>query len=484
MRRRGIHGRLAGRPVPLGRLAIALEALVAVAFVVFLATSEGVTLPFVSSRTATVTVALADAGGLRTSDRTPVTIAGVPEGRVRSVTYRGGLAIVRAEIARTAWHKLHADARAEVVPQSALGNLTLDLTPGSADAPPLRKDATITAARTSGPVGIDQVVGVLDADTRAQLTVLLAELRAGLDGRSGALAGDLRELDRTLGSAGTLTATLARRRALLTRLVGDASRVLQTVGQRNRELADAVAGGAAVLRVSAHRDAALSSSVAALPDTLAQLDRGLRGFTALAPPLRTALARLRPLARGLPSAAASLQRTLPAANTLLADVSALARDGAAPAHAAAGVTRRLRPVATGLQAPLRSAEETITAIDKNKNGIGLLGERFSGIFSINDGESTVLRGLGSFEALDPADFGFPGATGARLARVQLDVVRALTATCLANAPLACLVRYLIPGLPGAVRTLTQPLGSLSQTVSKTAALLRQPALAKRLGITP
>jgi phospholipid/cholesterol/gamma-HCH transport system substrate-binding protein len=455
-----VRGRLHGRPVPFGRLAIVVQALVALAFVVYLVTSEGVTLPFVTSPRAGVTVLLADAGGLRGRDRSPVTVAGVPEGRVTSVKYRNGLAVVHAEIARSARRKLHADASAEVVPQSALGNLTLDITPGSRAAPPLGKQATITAARTRGPVGIDQVVGVLDADTRAQLTVLLAELHTGLSGRSGALAADLRELEHAVSSGGHLTATLARRRVVLTRLVRNAARVLQTVGVRNRELADAVAGGSKILRVTARRDAALATSVADLPATLAELRRGLRGFTALAPPLRTALARLRPLARSLPAAARSLRRTLPAADTLVADVSALARDGSAPARAAAGVARQLRPVSAGLLAPLRSADTTVAAIDKNKDGIGLLGERFSGIFSTNDAIGPVLRGLGSFEPFDPADFGFGGATGTRLTRVKLGVVEALTATCLHSDPLACLLRYLIPGLPGAVRSVANPLGRL------------------------
>jgi hypothetical protein len=301
-------------------------------------------------------------------------------------------------------------------------------------------------------VGLDQVVGVLDADTRAELTVLLAELRDGLGGKAGPLAADLRAVRRTLGSGGRLAAALAKRRVLVAALVDDSSRVLNAVGARDRELAQAVAGGATVSRVTASRDADLSAAVAQLPATLHSLERGLRGFTALAPPLSTALARLQPLARSLPGAARSLRRTLPAANTLLADVSSLARSGAAPAHDAAAVARELGPVASGLLAPLRSASTTVDAIDEHKDGIGLLGQRFSGVFSTNDAEGPILRGLGSFEAFNPADFGFSSnAGGATLARAKLGVVEALTATCLHTNALACVVRYLVPGLPEAVR---------------------------------
>ena len=114
--------------------------------------------------------------------------------------------------------------------------------------------------------------------------------------------------------------------------------------------------------------------------------------------------------------------------------------------------------------PKRSASPSpgcspiVAAIDKNKDGIGLLGERFSGVFSTNDANGIILRGLGFFEKLNPANLGAPGASGAELRSLQRKSVRALLKACKDNA-LACLARYLIPGLPGAVRTAADPLGT-------------------------
>ena len=53
---------------------------------------------------------------------------------------------------------------------------------------------------------------------------------------------------------------------------------------------------------------------------------------------------------------------------------------------------------------------------------------------------------GTVEAFDPAGFGEPGASGARLRTLKLDAVRALTKACSTNA-IACLVRWLVRGLP-------------------------------------
>ena len=70
----------------------------------------------------------------------------------------------------------------------------------------------------------------------------------------------------------------------------------------------------------------------------------------------------------------------------------------------------------------------------------------------------ILRGLGFFEKPDPANLGVPGASGAQLRSLQRKSVRALLKVCKDNA-VACLARYLIPGLPGAARTAADPLGT-------------------------
>jgi hypothetical protein len=90
-------------------------------------------------------------------------------------------------------------------------------------------------------------------------------------------------------------------------------------------------------------------------------------------------------------------------------------------------------------------------VDRDRSGIGELGDNFSGVFSTNDANGPILRGLGFFERFNPADFGFPAnARGAQLARARTESVLALMRVCLHINPVACLVRYLIPGLPGAV----------------------------------
>ena len=48
--------------------------------------------------------------------------------------------------------------------------------------------------------------------------------------------------------------------------------------------------------------------------------------------------------------------------------------------------------------------------------------------------------------------GEPGASGTRVTTLKAQAVAALVQACLHDNPVACLARYLVPGLPGAVKT--------------------------------
>jgi len=112
----------------------------------------------------------------------------------------------------------------------------------------------------------------------------------------------------------------------------------------------------------------------------------------------------------------------------------------------AGTARALTPAIADV-API------VDAVNTDRSGIGVLGARFSGVLSTNDANGPILRGLGTFEAFNPADFGVPNATPAQTVALAAQAVHALTLTCLDGGLVACLVRYLVPGLPGAVRSL-------------------------------
>ena len=198
--------------------------------------------------------------------------------------------------------------------------------------------------------------------------------------------------------------------------------------------------------VTAARDAEIAEVMRALPGTLGQTREALASFERLAVPLTPALEELLPVAENLPGALGALRDFTPRGERLIAAVQDLSERGAPGIASARGALERLRTLSSGLREPTADAGSVVGAIDANKEGIGVLGDRFTGVFSTNDANGPILRGLGFFEQPDPVNLGFPAtATGAQQANVA--AAEALTQVCLEQNELACLVRYLVPDLP-------------------------------------
>lgn len=445
------------RAIPYGRLIILVQAILAIAFVAYLLRGDHVTLPLIND-TYELRAAFDDAAGLNSTNGNAVTIAGVRVGKVTSVHYEHGQAVARLQLDGDVRKRIRQDARARIAPRSALQDQVVDITPGSR-GPVLEDGQRIVAATDASPVQLDRVLATLDADTRAQLQILLGQLRIGLKDRVTPLRAALGRLDDAVVSTDRVAGALADRRHLLSRLVGELNTVFATLGQRGSALRSVIASGRRTLETTAGRDAEIASSIRTLPETLDALSAGLRDVRNLSRPLDPALTELRPAARALPGALAALREFVPSGQGLVDDLRPLVRDGRAPAASLRRALQALGPTATGLREPVAGLRPIVSEIDRNKKGIGLLGERFSGVFSTNDVNGPILRGLGFFEPLNPANLGVPGATGAELRSLKAKSVRALVKACRTNAA-ACLARYLIPGLPGSLRTADQPLGQL------------------------
>jgi ABC-type transporter Mla subunit MlaD len=220
---------------------------------------------------------------------------------------------------------------------------------------------------------------------------------------------------------------------------------------RDVALAQALASGSRTLAVTASRQSEIAASVTQLPSTMSSLDSALTGVRTLATPLVPALATLRTTATGLPEALAGVRSVAPAAARLLNAAGTFARAGTGPLRNAASAFSGLGATARLLTPAVADVEPIVSAVNADRDGIALLGERFSGVLSTDDANGPILRGLGSFEPFNPADFGEPGATGASSAKLATQAVTALVETCMRGGLVACLARYLVPGLPGAGR---------------------------------
>src|ERR1700754_2297693 len=115
----------------------------------------------------------------------PVRIAGVEVGKVKSVTGVEGsnAALLTMELDDSAL-PIHADATAKIRPRIFLeGNFFVDLKPGTPDSPTLDSGGTIAITQTSTPVQLDQVLTSLQSDSREDLTQLLDGLSTALNSK-------------------------------------------------------------------------------------------------------------------------------------------------------------------------------------------------------------------------------------------------------------------------------------------------------------
>ena len=242
--------------IPFGRLAIVLQAAAAIAFLLYILDGDGVRFPL-SAQPERVEIAFEDAAGLTASNHNRVTIAGVEVGEIKKIRYANGGAIAEAHIDADARDRLRSDARAVIVPRSALNDLSVDLLPGES-AQRLPAGARVAPDRAASPVNLDRILETLDSDTRAQIQVLFGNAATGLRGRSTPLRDAVARLGDTSESTARVSAALADRRRLLTRLVGELDTVFATIASRGDNLADLISTGRTTLEATADREALLA----------------------------------------------------------------------------------------------------------------------------------------------------------------------------------------------------------------------------------
>ncbi|MGE4428242.1 MAG: MlaD family protein [Solirubrobacteraceae bacterium] len=250
-----------------------------------------------------------------------VTVAGVPVGRILSVTRESRTTVVRFSVADRHARLLRSDARVTVRPETAVDDMVLALDPGR-DGRPAPEDLRIGTDRTDVRVRPDRVYASLDADTAAALRLLTDTVATGLGGDA---TGDrvLRAAGRLDGTVRRLTRATGRRRAASHRALRDVRLLAEALVEHRGRLRRALTATAATLDTVAGQDEALRAAVRELPATVRSAERalveGARLVDAATPVARAAS----PL---LADAPAVLRRTRGA----LADTLPALRDGIVP----------------------------------------------------------------------------------------------------------------------------------------------------------
>ena len=243
--------------------------------------------------------------------KSPVRIAGVNVGKVKSVEPQpGGGAIVKMELEEKGL-PIHRDARLKVRPRIFLeGNYFVELSPGSPSAPIAEEGFRFPATQTDAPVQFGQVLSALQSDTRQDLQRVLQDYGAALD-RGGA-----RGYNRSIkywepafrDSALVNEATLGEFEHDLTGYIRGADRFARGLNRSPDALQALVTNLATTADAFASEESNLNRAIAQLPRFLIAGQSALGELNEAFPPLRRLVADLRPAVR---SSGPALDATLP-----------------------------------------------------------------------------------------------------------------------------------------------------------------------------
>lgn len=208
-----------------------------------------------------------------------VTIDGFRVGRVESLrpAPRGAEALLQLH---PEYAPLYRDVRAMVKSKNLLGETYVELNRGTPQAGPLPDGGRIELAHTLTPVEIDQVLSVLDTDTRQRLVVLVNELGESVQGRGqdlNASAADLRDVAR---SVQTIARAVADQSDHLDTLLVDLRKVLDTLAAYHTQLQALVTDWDRLMRTLAARETDLQGVVVQEDRVVTILDQALAGGNA------------------------------------------------------------------------------------------------------------------------------------------------------------------------------------------------------------
>jgi len=183
----------------------------------------------------------------------------------------------------------------------------------------LADGATLGLAATEQPVETDQVLSMLDAPTRRDVTTVLAGLDRGSEGQGDAVAKTLRHSASLLSrSAATARQLDADGDALRTALESSSS-VVTALAEDPGRLGAAADRVGALLRVTASRQTELAATVENLPGALAEPRAALERLRGSVPVLRNLVADAQPGIEALVPFARELRPAVDAARPVVDD---------------------------------------------------------------------------------------------------------------------------------------------------------------------
>jgi phospholipid/cholesterol/gamma-HCH transport system substrate-binding protein len=332
-----------------------------------------------------------------------IDIAGVQVGDITKVDLVNGRAIVTMQLRTKYAHRVHPNATMLLRPKTGLKDMIVELDPGTAaGGPAVKSGYTVPVSNTQPDVNLDEILAVLDGDTRTYLQMLLSGAATGLDGNGTNLAQVFRRFEPTARDTARITKLLAQRRQYVRRSIHNFGVFTNALAARDQQLGRFVDSSNQVFQHFANQDANLQRTIALLPAALRDTNAALAQATAFADQAGPALSALRPGARAL---GPSLVESRP----FLRDTTPIIRDQLRPfTRVATPVVKEIRPAASQFADATPNLTTTFRVLNAFLNGLAYnppgksegylfyltwLNHVSNSIFSAQDAEGPIRRGV-------------------------------------------------------------------------------------------
>jgi virulence factor Mce-like protein len=210
-----------------------------------------------------------------------VVIGGVQAGRVDSVAVAPdsdstGGALVKMSLDRK-YAPLRRGTRATIRQKGFLGNMYVELAPGSDGSKAIPDGGTLPIQDTAAPVSLDQVMDIFDPTTRAKLKTLTLEGAKSLDNRGTDINHVLADLPATSAQLADAAQNLDRSQAQLDALTVEFDRISAQMAAEDANLRGDLRNGASLLDTIAARQSRLQAEITYANQGLGAANAGLDG---------------------------------------------------------------------------------------------------------------------------------------------------------------------------------------------------------------
>jgi phospholipid/cholesterol/gamma-HCH transport system substrate-binding protein len=207
-----------------------------------------------------------------------VTVSGVKVGQVTAIEPVTGGAHATLTLHQR-YAPLYRDSRAMIKTKNLLGETYVELNRGTAQAGTMADGATIPTSRTLTPVEIDQVLDVLDQDTRQQLVGLIDNLGESVDGEGQDLNSEAGSLKDVAQSLQTIAAAVSDENVQMGTLLTSLQKVLETLAAWHSQLRTLIADWDGVMRTLASKEQDLQGVIVNENQVMAIVDQALSANT-------------------------------------------------------------------------------------------------------------------------------------------------------------------------------------------------------------